>query len=269
VGFVVVSLVVALGYAGLVLGVQRTVMYPAPPAPVVAPELDGHGVEALRLGPGGEREAWLLPPEPAAAGRSPAVLFAHANAEIIDDWLSRFEPLRQAGYAVLLVEYPGYGRTPGKPTEASLTTAVVDAYDALAARADIDPDRIFAWGRSLGGGPACALAARRPLAGLVLESTFTSAQALALRSGVLPFLVLDPWDNLASLADYRGPLLVVHGERDGIIPASHGRRLAEAVPGAQWAGLPCGHNDCARPWDVILDFLDRHALRSQASPAPA
>ena len=268
-GVLVVSLVVALGYAGLVLGVQRTIMYPAPPAPLSAPALDGRGVEALRLGPGGEREAWLLSPMPAPARPAPAVLFAHANAEIIDDWVNRFEPLRQAGYAVLLVEYPGYGRTPGKPTEASLTGSVVDAFDALAARADVDPERIFAWGRSLGGGPACALAARRPVAGLVLESTFTSARSLAARSGVLPFLVLDSWDNLAGLADYRGPLLVVHGERDAIIPAAHGRRLAEAVPGAQWAGLPCGHNDCARPWDVILDFLDRHAGAGSATPDPA
>jgi fermentation-respiration switch protein FrsA (DUF1100 family) len=267
-GVFVVSLVVALGYAGLVLGVQRTIMYPAPPAPLAPPVFEGRAIEVLRLGPAGEREAWLLPAA-AGAGPAPAVLFAHANAEIIDDWAGRFEPLRQAGFAVLLVEYPGYGRTPGKPTEASLTGAVIDAYDALAARADVDPERIFAWGRSLGGGPASALAARRPVAGLLLESTFTSARSLATRSGVLPFLVLDPWDNLASLADYRGPLLVVHGERDAIIPAAHGRRLVEAVPGAQWAGLPCGHNDCARPWDVILEFLERHAAAAPASQEPA
>ncbi len=262
----VVSLAVALGYAGLVLGVQRSVMYPAPAAPLTAPVLDRRGVETLMLGPAGDREAWLLAPATTHDGPFPAVLFAHANAEIIDDWVGRLEPLRGAGYAVLLVEYPGYGRTPGKPSEASLTQAVLDGFDALAGRADIDADRIFAWGRSLGGGPASALAARRPVAGLILESSFSSARSMALRAGVLPFLVLDPWDNLDQLEGYRGPLLVVHGERDTIIPPSHGRLLLDAVPGAEWVGLPCGHNDCARPWEAILEFLDRHSKPASGNP---
>ncbi len=266
---VVVSLVVALGYAGLVLGVQRSVMYPAPAPPITAPVLDGRGVETLRLGPAGDREAWLMAPGTNRDRPLPVVLFAHANAEIIDDWVGRLEPLRDAGYAVLLVEYPGYGRTPGKPSETSLTQAVLDGFDALAGRPDIDPDRIFAWGRSLGGGPACALAARRPVAGLILESSFSSARSLALRAGVLPFLVLDPWDNLAQLEEYRGPLLVVHGERDTIIPPDHGRLLFDAVPGAEWVGLPCGHNDCARPWAAILEFLDRHAAPAPGMPDSA
>ena len=262
----VVSLVIALGYAGLVLGVQRTVMYPAPAAPPVAPVLDGTGAERIELGPAGEREAWLLSPAVEGTGPAPAVLFAHANAEIIDDWLHGFGPLRDAGFAVLLVEYPGYGRTPGKPTEASVTEAVLAGFDALASRPDIDGSRIAAWGRSLGGGPACALAAVRPVSALILESTFSSARSLAMRSGVLPFLVLDPWDNLARLDRYAGPLLVIHGEEDTLIPPSHGRRLAAAVDGAQWLGLPCGHNDCTRPWDAIVGFLADPGNERQTSP---
>ena len=62
-------------------------------------------------------------------------------------------------------------------------------------------------------------------------------------------------DNLAALARYRGPLLVLHGRDDAIVPIAHGRLLAAAVPGAILQELPCGHNDCPRDWQTIDAFL--------------
>src|SRR5690606_14605281 len=103
-------------------------------------------------------------------------------------------PYRELGLAVLLVEYPGYGRSGGSPSEASITRAALAAYDRLVARADIDPARIVLHGRSLGGGVVAVLSDARAAAALVLESSFTGVTAFA--SGMLlpPLLVRDPFD---------------------------------------------------------------------------
>jgi fermentation-respiration switch protein FrsA (DUF1100 family) len=71
-------------------------------------------------------------------------------------------------------------------------------------------------------------------------------------------MVRDPLDNLAALRNYRGPLLVLHGRSDDLVPFEHGRALAAAVPGAELHALPCGHNDCPRPWEIIEAFLKAH-----------
>jgi fermentation-respiration switch protein FrsA (DUF1100 family) len=69
------------------------------------------------------------------------------------------------------------------------------------------------------------------------------------------FLIRDPFDSRTTLASYRGPLLVVHGRSDTIVPIAHGRELAGLVPGAIFHELNCGHNDCPRDWNTIRAFL--------------
>jgi fermentation-respiration switch protein FrsA (DUF1100 family) len=156
---------------------------------------------------------------------------------------------------VLIVEYPGYGIAEGSPSQDSITNAVVAGYDWLRSRSEIDGARIVGYGRSLGGGAVAQLAARRPLAALILESSFTSVRAFARQYLAPGILVRDPFDTLEALATYRRPLLVLHGARDTIAPPAHGRTLAAAVPGATFVEMPCGHNDCERPWAAILHFL--------------
>jgi fermentation-respiration switch protein FrsA (DUF1100 family) len=134
------------------------------------------------------------------------------------------------------------------------------AFDQMAKRSEIDAARIIAYGRSLGGGAACALARERRVAALVLESTFTSVRSLARGFGVPGFLVLDPFDNLSALRAYSGPVLIVHGERDEIIPAAHAAELHAAAPQSRLALEPCGHNDCQRPWALLREFLLEHRL---------
>ncbi len=119
--------------------------------------------------------------------------------------------------------------------------------------------RIVAYGRSLGGGAACALAREREVAALILESAFTSVSAIAQRLGVPRPLVRDRYDNLTTVASLDIPVLVVHGERDTIIPVSHGEELARAA-GVELVRLPCGHNDCPRPWGEIREFLRANGL---------
>jgi fermentation-respiration switch protein FrsA (DUF1100 family) len=107
----------------------------------------------------------------------------------------------------------------------------------------VDPTRIFFHGRSLGTGVACALAAQRQPAALVLESAFTSVASFAPSYGLPGFLARDPFRNDRVLPGVRAPLLLAHGNADTTVPMSHAQALARSRPDATFVELPCGHND--------------------------
>ena len=183
---------------------------------------------------GGRVEAWYLPvPSGNGTAPHPAVIFTHGNAELIDEWPATMSALSRMGIGVLLMEYPGYGRSEGAPTQARIMEAMIAGYDWLGSRSDIDTERIVAMGRSLGAGPAVALAAERSVRALILQSAFSSVGAMAWGAYRLPpFLVLDPFDNRSGLASFSGPVLIVHGRRDEVIPHRHGVVLSEAAENA-------------------------------------
>ncbi len=182
----------------------------------------------------------------------------HGNGELIDDHVRALAPLAAEGVGVLLVEYPGYGRSAGSPNQRSITAAVVAAFDYLSAQPRVDAERIVAYGRSIGGGAACALSAVRPVAALVLESTFT--RLADLMPPFLPrVLMLDRFDNLAVVSAGDSPVLVLHGERDSVIPYAHGEALARAA-GTTPVPMACGHNDCPTPLREIARFLREHGI---------
>ena len=181
-------------------------------------------------------------------------MFGHGNGELIDYWPDAFDEPRRWGVAVLLVEYPGYGRSAGSPSEATIAATFRGAYDWAIERGGVDPDRIVGYGRSLGGAAVAGLSRERRLAALILESSFTSTRPFARRFGAPGFLVRDPFDNVAAVEAFEGPLLVIHGAHDEIIPTDHGRTLAR-VGGVVLHELPCGHNDCPRSWPLIKQFL--------------
>lgn len=264
--FLVLGLIAAAVVAGywlLLFLTQRSLLFPAP---VVggAPMRPDDAEQVWLATAAGRSEAWFLPATSEAAAPCSLFIFTHGNGELIDFWPEELDEPRRWGAAVLLVEYPGYGRSPGHPSETTITQAVLAAFDWARARADVDPGRIVAYGRSVGGGAACQLAARRPVAALILESTFTSVRSFARRFGAPGFLVRDPFDNLAVVREYRGPILLLHGSRDDIIVPGHSRALAAAARQAELHLLPCGHNDCPREWPLIHAFLERHGLL----PAP-
>lgn len=134
------------------------------------------------------------------------------------------------------------------------------AYDWAVRQPGVDPRRVVGFGRSLGGGAACALARERPLAALVLESTFTSVRDLARGLGFPAFLVRNPFDNLSVVSRFARPILLLHGARDTSIAPSHAEALHRAAPGSELHLLACGHNDCRRPWGVVEGFLRAHGL---------
>lgn len=231
-------------------------LYPAPPRPSAEVVL-GTGAQRVWLeSPVARTEAFLLPSTAPAEHRAPLVIYAHGNGELIDYWVDEFAPLRAAGASVLLVEYPGYGRSSGSPSETSIQQAMMAGFDWAAAQPGVDRARIIGWGRSLGGGAVCALARERPLAALVLESSFMSVRAMASELfGIPGFLVRDPFDNLEVVGAFAGPILLLHGERDQSIPLAHARALQTAAAHAELHVLPCGHNDCIRPWELLTKFL--------------
>jgi hypothetical protein len=255
-------------YAAVIFFTQRSLLYPgrSRPAPEQIPHRAGFERHWLEL-ESGPVEAWLLLPlddeartgAPLNRTAAPAMIFFHGNGELIDEWPPLFEGLRREGIVLFLVEFPGYGRSSGTPTQASIIKAAVAAYDLLASRADVDCERIVAAGRSLGGGAACALAERRSIAALLLFSTFTSVRPFAKGYLVPGFLAVDPFENDQVLRVYDGPCLLIHGRHDDTIPYSHGEELAALAKRARFVAYECGHNDFPPDleswWDDMADFL--------------
>jgi pimeloyl-ACP methyl ester carboxylesterase len=208
----------------------------APPAP---PALTGLEVLHLEL-PAADVEALFLPAT-SGSGARPLMIFAHGNGELTDFWADRFDSFRVRGIGVLLVEYPGYGRSTGKPSEDSLRAAMDAAYDRIAADPRVDRARIFAMGYSLGGGAVCLLARDRPLRALILQSTFPSLAMFAARYHAPTWLIPDFFDNVAALKEFVGPVLVINGSRDTTIPWQEGERLAKASSRAIFRRYDCPH----------------------------
>jgi pimeloyl-ACP methyl ester carboxylesterase len=270
-------LLVLAALAGLLLALacvviffgQRSLIFPGSRAGDGGPE--GAGGERIWLEAGAARtEAWLLPARNGTVA-GPLLVYAHGNGELIDHWAEAFEPARARGVSALLVEYPGYGRSGGAPSERSIRATMAAAFDHAVQRG-FAPERIVGWGRSLGGGAVCALARERPLAAMVLESTFVSVVSMAERMG-LPrilarLLVRDRFDNLGVLRQFAGPVLLLHGARDEVVPPAEALALHKGVPNAELHWMPCGHNDCARPWSPVLRFLAAQGMLARPDRAP-
>lgn len=223
--------------------------------------------EAVWLGnPDGSRvEAWFLRGDGCSADApGAAVLYAHGNGELINMWPATLAPYRRMGISVLLLEYRGYGRSTGTPSQGAIVSDAERFYDLVAARADVDPARIIFHGRSLGGGVVAALAALHAPAAVILESTFTNVGAMFRRFGVPAFVCTNPFPTDEVVAELRRPLLIFHGTQDGVVPVAHGRELHRLAPGSEYVETDGGHNDFptqpAQYWETIRSFLSRHGV---------
>lgn len=233
-------------YCFLLYIIQRHIIFPGrnikPPSGIPGTK----GIERVWLTTSfGRIEAWFIPVKRKGENKPlPVVIFAHGNYEIIDYCMNDAGHYNMLGVHVLLVEYPGYGRSEGSPSEGSIGEVMTAAYDWLAKNPKVEGSRIIAHGRSLGGGAAVLLASRRELKGLVLQSTFTHTGQFALRYLVPSFLVRDNFDNLSILKNYHKPVLIYHGRQDRLIPFKNGERLSRAAVKSSFFPLRCGHNDC-------------------------
>jgi fermentation-respiration switch protein FrsA (DUF1100 family) len=212
-------------------------------------------------GADGDSIATLYLPNP---GAPLTILYAHGNAEDLGGVAPMLEELRRHGFAVLGFDYRGYGASTGGPTTASGATRDMESVYRYAEHTlGVQPSRLVLYGRSVGGGPASDLAARLPIGGLVLESTFTSAFVVMTRVPLLPF---DRFPNLRHVRNVHAPVLIIHGTADEVIPVSHGRRLYDAANAPKQSLWVEGahHNDLTlvaapRYWTALADFA--HALQ--------
>ena len=150
------------------------------------------------------------------------LLYIHGNAEDLGDIRPVLNRLHSWGFSVFAYDYRGYGTSDGKPNEGNAYQDADAAYRYLTQQLKIPPEQIILYGRSVGGGSATDLATRHPVAGLILESTFTSAFRVVVPFPLLPF---DKFSNLDKLRKTRCPVLVMHGQADQTIPIEHGQTL--------------------------------------------
>jgi uncharacterized protein len=271
-GVGVAAAVAAVLYPAYLCGLfflQSALIYPGTSSRVdpIAPRVPGAEWLAIPSARGNIEALFLPSSTQSGSGPRPLVIFAHGNGEVIDDWFSALQGFRDRGIGVLLVEYPGYGRSAGSPSERSIRATMDAAYDRIVEDARVDRDRIFGFGESLGGGAICLLARDRPLRALILQSTFTSLDGFAARWGAPSFLLRSHFDNLSLVRRFPGPVLVIHGRDDQLIPLEQGRRLAAASSQASFKIYACGHG-CWDPqhlpfWrDVDLFLLQAGILRA-------
>jgi uncharacterized protein len=220
----IVLLVGYLGVLVLLYVMQRTLMY-FPESERTAPAAAGlpAAQEILLDTADGEKViAWHVPPR----ADQPVVLYLHGNGGALRNRADRFRALTADGTGLVAVDYRGYGGSTGHPSETGL---LIDAQTAYAfAIAHYPVARIAVWGESLGTGVAVGLAAMRPVGRLVLEAPFTSTADLAARQ--YPFvpvrlLMHDQFRSDLRIGSVAAPLLVLHGERDTIVPIEYGERL--------------------------------------------
>lgn len=225
---------VYLGVAGTLYARQRSMVF-FPDATAVAPGSVGlpeAEVHRLHTADGLALVAWWL------AGSGPdTVLYFHGNAGSLADRAGRIRTLAGLGFSVLAVDYRGYGGSEGRPSEAGFARDADAAYAFLVHR-NVAPGRLLLYGESIGTGVAVALAARRPVAGVILDAPFSSlADIAADRYWMFPvrWLLADPFRSDLAVGRIEAPILMLHGTEDGVVPIRYGRRLlAFAGPQARF-----------------------------------
>ncbi len=201
--------------------------------------------------------------EPGEAG-APVILLFQGNAGHYGHRSPKAAAYLKVGYGVLLAGYRGFGGNPGSPTEAGLY-ADAEAYYGWLVKQGIPAERIVLYGESLGSGVAVELATRQPVGALILEAPFTSIPEVGQQHyWYLPvkWLMRDRYDSLSKIKAVKEPVLVLHSDRDPVVPVAFSKRLYEAAnqPKAikEYAGA--GHNGFV-PEELARDvhaFLSTH-----------
>ncbi len=222
------GLAAAFIYLAAMLGLaifQRDLEYHPTPSMITPAQAGLEQIETLQLKAkdGENSRAWFAQPQ---SGR-PLILYFHGNGGGLELRAARFRKLTGSGYGLLAVAWRGFSGSTGEPTEEGILLDAEAAY-AEAVRRGFPPSRIVMMGESLGTGVATIMAARHQAAALVLDAPYTSALAIAEeRYPIFPisYLMRDPFRADLAIRNVHMPVLMMHGERDHVIPIGIGRGL--------------------------------------------
>jgi fermentation-respiration switch protein FrsA (DUF1100 family) len=257
----------AIAYLVVVLGmtfIETWLVYPIPP----------NAESKWTPHPANREDVWFTSADGTklfgwfAAGDSPrrAILYCHGNGEDISNNAKLLDDMtRELDAAVFMLDYRGYGRSEGRPTEAGCVEDGLAAQRCLADRMGLKTNEIVVMGRSLGAAIAVAVAAKQGAQALVLDSTFSRmTDAAAVHYPWLPvrLVMQNRYDSVARIRRYFGPLFQAHGTADSIVPIELGRELFAAAPGStkQFREYPGRDHNDPIPETFLAEvkvFLDR------------
>lgn len=269
IGIIFLSIVVFLyiAYCAFFFIIQRNILFPIEYAKVPSgiaeqiPDSSKIWIENKF----GSTETWYLPPINLGSElEHPLIIIGHGNGDVIDRWVNLVARLREIGIGVLLIEYPGYGRSQGKPNQENITQVFIKSYDSIIANSRIDKNKIILLGQSIGGGAICALAKKRPSSAMILISCFTSVRIFASQYYLPKFLIRDTFDNLSVVSTYENPILFAHGKNDKLIPFTESKKLNDVAQNGKLISLDGGHNVIKkwRPFwnNQVIPFLKENKI---------
>ncbi len=250
--------------------VDNLIFQPSPGIDLRISDLGMDGEEVRLDSDGVSIHGFYLPTPPAArhANEPRAIPFLHGNAGNASHRLPNAAELARLGTDVLVIDYRGYGMSEGTPSESGAYADARAGLTYLLEERGISEQRVVVFGRSLGGVLAVDLAVGRDLAGIILESTFTSVADVArgMIGAPLAYLLRGNFDCASKIGQISAPLLFFHGDRDEIIDPALGRRLFELAPEPkQFETIRgAGHNDTVEVggrayFERIGEFLDHVA----------
>lgn len=208
----------------------------------------------------------------------PTVIFFHGNGEIATDYSYFASKYLECGLNLAVFDFRGYGFSTGTPEYSALfeDPPIIFKKFSTWLKSEYPTGKIsevfFVFGRSLGSASASAMAAKNPenLRGVIFESSFGSIKRMmTLVAGRFPEInmeLLNPFSNDTYLAQIKKPCLVIHGERDQIIPFPEGKYVFEAIPASvekEFIGIPSAtHNNISSFEDQyfppIKKFIEKY-----------
>jgi fermentation-respiration switch protein FrsA (DUF1100 family) len=256
-------LAIYVGVALMMMFLENRLVYqPAGPEMWTAPPIPEIQDVQLRTADGDTIHGWWLP----ETKSDRTILYLHGNAGNLSHRGGSIAKLRTLlNASVLIIDYPGYGKSSGAPSERGCYQAADAAYDWLVREQQRDPKKLVLFGASLGGGVAVDLASRKECQALVLVKTFTTLPDVGARQMPwLPvrWLMRNRFDSRTKLALCKQPVFIAHGDADTLIPFEMGRELYESAcePKAFLAMPDCDHNDPLPQefFDELKKFLEAH-----------
>lgn len=213
---------------------------------------------ALETTDGARVFAWYAKAKPG----QPTILYFHGNAGSLESRVARIEKYMARGLGVFMMTYRGFGGSSGEPSEAANVADAMLAYNTLAA-SGVDPLDIIVYGESLGTGVAVQVAAEKRVGGVVLDAPYTSMVDLAaLHHPYIPgrWFMTDRYETRAHIGQVTAPLLVIHGEKDSIVPIEMGREIYSLASGPKTLKTfpDAGHDDHYKfgSYDALYAWID-------------